>query len=332
LYTGDLDALREPYPRLLRFAEYLRMLAERDGLLPVEDLGIPSVWIDHNAYKLQRHKQCAFNLYAAAMFQHALAPLARAFADAPNAEAATSFGKSLQAAAVKKFWNHERSVFVNNLPWLAEEKDIRLCDRSLATAILFRQSPGNRTSAAVRSLADCPSEMGFSYPCNGGWRLWALAKGGRADVIVKDLRQRWATMTSVIENNTLQEDWTARHDSGQQWSHCAVAPLYIAYHGLAGIRPLAPGFQRVEIRPQLADLESLQLTAQTVRGSLRFAAQGRFGDRELKLEVPAGCQAELVLPREEQVDLKETLGRPIDGLRRYYVGEKRGLILRLKYV
>ncbi|NOS71178.1 MAG: alpha-L-rhamnosidase, partial [Verrucomicrobia bacterium] len=84
LYTGDLDALREPYPRLLRFAEYLRMLAERDGLLPVEDLGIPSVWIDHNAYKLQRHKQCAFNLYAAAMFQHALAPLARAVADAPN--------------------------------------------------------------------------------------------------------------------------------------------------------------------------------------------------------------------------------------------------------
>jgi hypothetical protein len=63
--------------------------------------------------------------------------------------------------------------------------------------------------------------------------------------------------------------------------------------------------QRVEIRLQLADLESLQLTAQTVQGPLRFAAQGRLGDRELRLEVPAGCQAELVLPREEPVDLKE---------------------------
>ena len=58
-YTGDLDALREPYPRLLRFAEYLRSLQRQDGLLPVENIGIPSVWIDHAAYQRQRHKQCA---------------------------------------------------------------------------------------------------------------------------------------------------------------------------------------------------------------------------------------------------------------------------------
>jgi len=331
LYTGDLDALREPYPRLLRFAEYLRGLVGRDGLLPVEDLGIPSVWIDHSAYQRQRHKQCAFNLYAAAMLQHALAAVARAFDDLPNAVAAVAFGKSLQAAAVKKFWHRERGVFVNNLPWLAEEKNVRLCDRSLATVILFDQAPGNQTSAAVRALAESPPEMGFSYPCNAGWRLWALAKGGRADVIVKDLRERWALMTSVIENNTLQEDWVARHDSGQQWSHCAVAPLYLAYHGLAGIRPLSPGFRRVEIRPQLADLEHLRLTAQTVRGPLRFAAQGRLGDRELKLEVPAGCQAELVVPRAEKVDLKEASSRPETGLRRYLLGENREVTLRLKH-
>jgi hypothetical protein len=32
--------------------------------------------MDHNAYQHQRHKMCAFNLYAAAMLGHALAPLA----------------------------------------------------------------------------------------------------------------------------------------------------------------------------------------------------------------------------------------------------------------
>ena len=324
--------MREPYPRLLRFAEYLRGLVRHDGLLPVEDLGIPSVWIDHNAYQRQRHKQCAFNLYAAAMLQHALAPLARALGDVPNAEAATAFGKALQTAAVKQFWDRERGVFVNNLPWLAEEKGIRLCDRSLATSILFNQVPDDRIEASVRALAECPTEMGFSYPCNAGWRLWALAKGGRADVILKDLRQRWAPMTSVIENNTLQEDWVARHDSGQQWSHCAVAPLYLAYHGLAGIRPVAPGFRRVEIRPQLADLESLQLTTQTPHGPLRFAALGKLGDRELRLEVPTGSQAELVLPRAEQVDLKESPNRVDRGLRRYRLGTQRELTLRLRHI
>jgi hypothetical protein len=173
--------------------------------------------------------------------------------------------------------------------------------------------------------------MGFSYPCNAGWRLWALARGGRADVIVEDLRRRWATMTSVIENNTLQEDWEARHDSGQQWSHCAVAPLYVTYQGLAGIRPLAPGFARMEIRPQLADLSELALTAHTVRGPVRFAARGQPGDRELRLAVPDGCEAELVVRREEQVPLEPASARAPAGHLRYRLPGGTETVLHLRH-
>jgi hypothetical protein len=328
-YTGDLGALREPYPRLIRFAQYLESLVRRDGLLPVEDIGIPSVWIDHQAYQRQRHKQCAFNLYAATMLQHALAPLCHAFGDARQGAAAAGLGQRIEAAAVKAFWSRERGLFVNNLPWLAEEKAVRTCDRSLATAILFDQCPKGATAPALRSLAECPAEMGFSYPCNAGWRLWALAKGGRADIILKDLRTRWATMTSVIENNTLQEDWQARHDSGQQWSHCAVVPLYIAYHGLMGLKPLTPGFQRLELRPQLGDLEQLELTVHTVRGPIRFKSSGKAGTRELMLEVPAECEADLVLPLGEKTGLERVPGAALPGHERFRLPAGRVTTVRL---
>lgn len=330
LYTGDLETLREPYPRLLRFARYLQSLVGPDGLLPVEDLGIPSVWIDHAAYQRQRHKQCAFNLYASAMLRHALAPLCRAFGHRERAEVAETFGERLQAATVTKFWSRERGLFVNNLPWLAAEKQARLCDRSLATAILFDQCPNGDTAAGLRALVRCPSEMGFSYPCNAGWRLWALAKAGRADVVVKDLRERWATMASVKLNNTLQEDWTAAPDSGQQWSHCAVVPAYLAFHGLMGLRPLEPGFRRLELRPQLADLESLDLTAHTVRGPVRLRARGKPGARELTLGVPGDCAAELVLRREEDVTLEQLGGPAPEGHARYRLPTGRETTLRLK--
>jgi hypothetical protein len=331
LYTGDLEALREPYPRLIRFARFLDGLRGRDGLLPVEGMGIPSVWIDHNAYTRQRHKQCAFNLYAAAMFEHALAPLCRAFGDRRQEKEARSFGRNLAAATVGKFWSAESETFINNLPWLKEEKGVRLCDRSLATAVLFDYCPGGKISAALQALADCPPEMGFSYPANAGWRLWALAKGGRTDVIIKDLRQRWAAMDSVRLNNTLQEDWNAAPDSGAQWSHCAVVPLYIAYMGLAGIRPLEPGFRRVEIRPQPAGLERLDLTAHTVRGPLRFRSQGYPGSRELNLELPPGCEGELVLPEKEVVDLTP-LTKPVSGKpKRYLLPASRALSLSLQH-
>jgi len=332
LYTGDLDALREAFPRLLRFAQYLRSLAGADGLLPVEDFGIPSVWIDHVAYQRQLHKQCAFNLYTAAAMQHALAPMCRAFGDAAQAAAVDQFGQDLLRAAVRKFWSRQHALFINNLPWLAEEKAPRTCDRSLATAVLFDQCPGQKIQGAVRSLADCPSEMGFSYPANAGWRLWALGKAGRADVIVKDLRERWASMDSVRLNNTLQEDWKAAPDSGAQWSHCAVVPLYIAYHSLLGLKPLAPGFQRYELRPQLADLANFDLTAFTVQGPLNLRARGPRGNREVTLRLPPGGRGELVLPREEEVDLPAAAGAAPAGHRRFKLAQDSTVTLRLKQV
>lgn len=317
LHTGNFDAVKEPYPRLLKFAAYLKRIVGADGLLPVEDLGIPSVWIDHIAYQKQRHKQCAFNLYAAAAMEHALAPLARAFGDTRQAREISDFGQSLLKAAVRKFWNPSDGLFIVNLPWLGEEKGRRLCDRSLATAVLFDQCPGRHTAAAINALAKCPPEMGFSYPANAGWRLQALGKAGRADVIISDFRKRWATMDSVRLNNTLQEDWRAAPDSGAQWSHCAVIPIFVLYQHLAGIRPLTPGFARCEIRPQLGDLERVELAAHTPRGPIGFKAEGRLGDRTIEIALPPGCEAELVVRREEELRLKPLPGLNPEGHLRY---------------
>lgn len=339
LDTGDLEALREPFPRLLRFANYLRGIIGADGLLPVEDLGIPCVWMDYQAYgqsgamphETQRHKQCAFNLYSAAMFEHALAPICRAFGENAYADAASELSRKLRDATVKKFWSPDHRLFINNLPWLADEKKMRLCDRSLATSILFDQCPRDDTDAAVRALADSPPEMGLSYPANAGWRLRALAKAGRTDVIVKDLRERWATMDSVRLNNTLQESWKTRTDGGAQWSHCPVAPLYIAYQGLAGLRPLEPGFHRAELRPQPADLEHLELVAHTVRGPLRFATRGKLGARELAVELPPDCEGELILRREERVLLERAAAPAPSGHLRYQLPAGKPVTLQLSF-
>ncbi len=161
LETGDMAALDEPYPRLVRFADYLESIRGKDGLLPVENLGIPQVWIDHVAYRQQRHKQCAFNLYAAAMLEHALAPLARARGDQRRAEEFSRRGREIRTATVRRFWSAARGLFVNNLPWLDEEKGPRLCDRSLATAVLFDQCPEGNVAAARGPWSSARPNWGF---------------------------------------------------------------------------------------------------------------------------------------------------------------------------
>jgi len=317
LETGDLEALREPYPRLLRFAAYLEQLRGADGLLPVEDIGVPAVWIDHDAYQRQRHKQCAFNLYTAAMFEHALAPIAHAYDDLDRAKHFTKLGRAILSAAVHRFWSAEQGLFINNLPWLDEDRAPRLCDRSLATAVLYDQCPGGRVTDVARVLVECPPELGRSYPANACWHYWALARLGRVDVVLKDFRERWATMASVVQNNTIQEFWDVRPDTGDQWSHCAVAPIYLLFTDIAGIRPTAPGFARCQVRPQLGDLGHLDLTAHTVRGPIRFIAELVGDQHHGSLTLPPDCTGELLLPAGAGTDLPPLAGDHPLGLRAF---------------
>ena len=338
LYTGRREDLAEAYPRLLKFATFLATLVNRDGdgLLPVEDMGIPCVWLDYQAYNqqsgitppfTQRRKQCAFNLYVAAMFQHALAPICRIFDDRPRADQVMAFGAGLERRTTQRFWCPDRRTFLNNLPWLAEEGRAALCDRSLATAVLFNQCPDNDISASIKALAECPREMGLSYPANAVWRLRALAQAGRIDVVLADLRTKWANMPSVKLNNALQEGWGAKPDSASQWSHCAQGPLYLAFAGLAGICPLEPGFRRVEIRPQLGDLSDLALTAWVPSGGIRFEAAGPIGGRLIKITLPPNCAGELVLPAVEQVSLD--LIASATGFSRYALPAGRETVIRI---
>jgi len=302
LYTGRLEMLKEAYPRFAPMAAYFATIRDADGLLKVESIGIPYVWMDHNAYLQQRHKQCAFNLYAAAAFRRALAPLARAFGDDAAARSFDAFGLELETAAIKRFWDDDRQIFIANLPWGAEEGRVRACDRSLATSILFDQCPGGSTEAAVRMLATCPAEMGLSYPANAVWRYWALARARSMQVVLDDFRSRW-TMASIAENNTLSEDWAPRYDSGSQWSHCPVAPLILLYHGILGLRPTSPGYATCVLAPQPGDLKEISCQAHTVRGPIHFAARRTAAGRELTLGIPVEIEAEVILDARDAVNL-----------------------------
>ncbi|MFZ5829957.1 MAG: alpha-L-rhamnosidase N-terminal domain-containing protein [Planctomycetota bacterium] len=308
-YTGDIEPLREVFPRYLRFAEYLESRIGKDGLLPVDDTGVPWVWINFGGFSKQRHKQCCFNLLVAEMFGRRLPDLCRLFGENEKAEHFHALGRLILSATQRRFWSAKYGCFVDNLPWLAEEGRPVFHDMTLGESILFDQCPGSDTAHSVELLVRQPAGMGKGYPPNACWRLWALAKAGRADAILREFREVWAPLPSVRLNNTISEFFIARPDAQSQWSHAAVAPLYIAAMSLAGIQPLEPGFARYEIRPQLADLPDLKLDVTTPHGLISFDARGPLGAREMTLTLPPRGQGELVVDPRERLPLDPS-GKP----------------------
>ena len=297
LETGETDLPVELYPRFVRFFDYLLARRDRDGLLPIEGWGVPAVWID-NGFARPRDKQCAFNLFTAAVLRHAMAPLAALAGEAAGARRFSAASDALLASAVRRHWSAERGLFVSNLPWEDEDGAARLDDRALATALLFDLCPGGRSRESVAALASPPAGMVLGYPANSHWRMQALARHGRIDAVLREWRERWASLPSVLRNNTTPEDWNVRPDSADQWSHCAVGPLFVLYMDVAGIRPAAPGFERAVVRPQLGDLASLELTCHTVRGSIAFRATKQDGGHRVALSLPPELPGELLLPGE----------------------------------
>jgi len=309
LETGDTEEIAGLYPRLARFADYLTANRGEGGLVPVEGLGIPIVWIDHTAYKRQRHKLCAFNLHIAAMLTHAMAPLAELFGDDAGVRRYLEAGGELLASVTARFWSETERLFAANLPWADEEGELRLCDRSLALSILFGQCPSGDTAAAAGELREPSGRLGLSYPANAGWRLHALAQEGWAGEAVRELKVRWADMPSVRLNRTLSEFWSPVPDTNDQWSHGAVAPLNVMVMDIAGIRPAAPGYAAVKLCPQFEEVGELSLTAHTVKGPIRVEARPEpGGGYRARLVLPAGMRAEFVYPAGARDCAKTTAG------------------------
>lgn len=331
MYSGDKEGLVEVYPRLLKFFTYLVSLTDTcEYLVPAENLGMCSVYIDHEAFKKTKHKQLALNLYIAAMCRNALAPLCHLFGDEAKAMEVESYGKRIHEGCIAKFWDKQDKIFVNNLPWREQEGETRYCDRSLATALLYDLCPDGDIQRGLEVLVSSPSEMGLSYPCNAVWRLWALIKYRRMDVVLNDLRNRWGKMSSVWANNTLQEFWVARPDEGSQWSHCAVAPLLALHQGVAGIYPLTPGSDMVRIFPQPGDLSSAAFDVQTAKGAIRFQSTGKVGKRLLKITLPKGVDAELWLDGREKIQ-SVPVRVEAGGIKVYKISGGRGYEFRLRH-
>jgi alpha-L-rhamnosidase len=304
LYSGNLDAMHEVYPRLLRFFNYLVSLTREDGMLPVEDLGLTWVWMDSDCYIKQKHKQCAFNLYSAAMMIHALAPLAQASGEHENARRIKETGEALLKKTIGRFWDKQEQIFVDNLPWEAEEGSRRLSDRTLSMAVIYGLCPQSNIKASVNALETLPETMGLSFPANAIWRLWALGKAGKTEAVIDEIKSRWYNMDSVRLNNTLQEHWQVSPDTRGQWSHCAVGPLFAMYNSLAGITPLEPGSLKLKIKPNPGRLESLTLSYHTPKGPVLFNATGSAGNRNLEIRMPEGVEAVLVVNNKEKVALE----------------------------
>ena len=99
---------------------------------------------------------------------------------------------------------------------------------------------------------------------------------------------------STLWENWIKKDGTSNH----AWSG---GPLVIMSKHIAGIRPLAAGYEKIAIRPKYDLHEKIICTVPAERGYIRFSYKSVNGMNEVNLEYPENSQIVLHLPEKALV-------------------------------
>lgn len=114
----------------------------------------------------------------------------------------------------------------------------------------------------------------------------------------------WANM--LREGSTItMEAWGNRWKPNQDWNHAwGAAPANIIPFRLMGVRPLAPGFDVVEIRPQPGSLGEAACQVPTPKGPVTV----RLADGRMSVSLPSGMKAKVYLPQQSGRSHKRVKG------------------------
>jgi hypothetical protein len=161
----------------------------------------------------------------------------------------------------------------------------------------------------IAAAADFVESRGLMCSIFGAHNfLQALYAAGRGDAALRfmtnDSMRGWYNGLRLGTTITL-EAWDDSFKPNQDWNHIAgAAPGNAIPFGLMGVRPVEPGFSRVEIRPQIGDLEWAEMTLPTIRGSIQMRIDGN----KLKVTIPANMTADIWLPNKDKKMTRTTVG------------------------
>ena len=303
LFYGDLSVVRDNYDTGLRYLNYLKTKINADGFLNhgLGDWGNPE-----NALA-RENIETAF-LYADAV---TLAKFARLLGNEAEAGELDGFAEETKKNYNKKLltYDEERELWCYHV-WGEENKITQAAE---ALPLYWGMVPEEREQDVVAAFREAlldkqafvAGEIGLPYV------IQTARQYGMNELVCRFITRKGhpSYYAFILDGETtLGEYWETNPRS-----HCHDMMGHIIewyYNGLAGIRPLAPGFQRVRIDPYLPEsMDHFACQYETPRGLIRVTAERSRQGVVYRAEIPGDiiCEAapgvELISFQKEQSDL-----------------------------
>ncbi len=189
-----------------------------------------------------------------------------------------------------RLFDEKRGVYVDGL----DTQHASLHANMFALAFgLVSEGNTDRVLEFVRSSGMACSVYGSQFLLDGVFDAGDAQYG--LQLLTSKGERSWYNMIRVGSTISL-EAWDNKYKPNQDWNHAwGAAPANLIPRKLMGIEPIEPGFGRVRIKPQTANLEWASIQHPTIRGDVLVS----FRNEEvytLEVELPANVEGEVWLP------------------------------------
>lgn len=304
LFTGDMALLREYYPGMQKYMDYLASKA-KDHILD-EGLGD---WYDLDGKDRPGHAKLTPPAITATAFYYydakLLSQIAELLGKDEDAEKYAKLAKEIRAAWLARFHKKDGTYGTNSQ-----------CSNALAL-VMDLVEPADREKVSVALVKDVrdrgnamtAGDVGFRYLLQG------LAESGDSEVIYDMINQdeKPGYGYQLKQGATaLTEAWDANHNASHNHFMLGHITEWF-YKDLVGIDadPAKPGFENVVIKPTpVGDLTWAEASYDSLRGPIKCRWDRDGKDFKLQIAIPANATATVYLPA--SVTSKDTEdGKPV---------------------
>jgi|SRR5579862_9615991 len=292
-FNGDRQLLRTHYPSLKKLLVFLQASSKGD-LISDEWLGDHMEPQDEGFTRLESHRTPHGLTASAYYFQHAI--LLSQIADV--------LGESHDAHAFGRLAGRIKQAFNRKYLDLKTNRYATGSQTSNALPLYLGLVPADRVRRVLKNLVDDITNAHDLHLTTGIIGSNAVVQA-LPQLDEASLLYRLATQTTYpslghqvqMGATTVCETYECGPGQSQNMKMFASLDKFF-YRNLAGIRPASPGYRRVLIQPEpLGDLRYVSAKQKTVRGEVKVDWRREEGRFELNVSIPAGMDAEVVIPK-----------------------------------
>ena len=275
-YTGDVDFVREMWPRMVTLMDYVEGRLNAQGMAE----GQPDDWIFVDWVDFPMHKRgtLCFEQILLMKAMETMATCAKLLGINKSTYRVKS--EQLRNKIKQTFWSYEHKAYYH-----AIEDGVMNCQITKFPnmfAILYGMSYEEERKEIMQSVMLNPDIPAITTPYMRFYELETLLIDGRHEQVLQEIRDYWGGMlhegaTTFWEKYVPTESGTQHlamygRPYGKSLCHAwGASPIYLLGKYYLGVRPTKPGYEEFEVRPSLGDLDWIEGDVPTPHGMIHVS-------------------------------------------------------------